>query len=61
MKKLKVQVNKENYDFSRYVNMDRWSSYYYQIEAAMNSKGNDILLIGAEMMEDLPRKLNYKD
>lgn len=31
----KTQVKKEHYDFDKYVNLERWSSYYYQLVNAM--------------------------
>lgn len=43
---MEVQVSKEHYDFNKYVDEKRWNSYYYQINEAINSKGNDILIIG---------------
>ena len=27
----KTQVNKAHYDFDKYVNIERWNSYYYQL------------------------------
>ncbi len=42
----KVQVNKEHYNFSEYVSVDRWNSYYYQLTEAMASGNKRILLIG---------------
>ncbi len=40
------QVNKDHYNFKNYINIDRWSSYYYQILYAMDDNITNILLIG---------------
>lgn len=43
----KTQVKKEHYDFNKYVNIERWNSYYYQLVNAMGGGAiNSILLIG---------------
>lgn len=34
--KYSVQVNKQHYDFTKYVNLQRWNSYYHQIHAVVN-------------------------
>ncbi len=43
---MKKQVNKDHYDFKRYVNLHRWSSYYYQLYYALDEDIKDILLFG---------------
>lgn len=43
---MKVQVNKEHYDFEKYVDIARWNSYYYQINEVLKCDGKDILYIG---------------
>lgn len=41
------QVNKEHYDFNKYVSIERWNSYYYQISEVTKLKDiKTILLIG---------------
>lgn len=46
-----MQVKKEHYDFTHYVKISRWNSYYMQIkesyEHLFNKEGGKILLIGA--------------
>lgn len=52
LKKYSVQVQKKHYDFSNYVSLERWISYYYQIDQInlickeLNKKSLDILEIG---------------
>lgn len=42
-----MQVNKEHYDFFKYVDPQRWASYYFQIyEAVDETTCNSILIIG---------------
>lgn len=43
---MKVQVKNGHYDFSKYVALNRWDSYYYQLENALTPNINSILLIG---------------
>ncbi len=43
---MKVQVEKEHYDFSNYCDIQRWNSYYYQIVETLKCSGNNILIIG---------------
>lgn len=47
MSKEKVQVNKNHYNFEKYVSIERWDSYYYQLLEALKCDGKDILYIGA--------------
>jgi hypothetical protein len=46
MNYLNHQPNKEHYRFSNYVNIERWSSYYYQIKEAQNLQPSSALVIG---------------
>ena len=41
-----IQVNKEHYDFTKYVSLPRWVSYYIQVSEGLKSIGNNILYIG---------------
>ena len=43
---MKTQVNEKHYEFSSYVSLKRWNSYYYQIREMLNTSGKEILLIG---------------
>ena len=43
---MKKQVEHSHYDFNKYINIDRWNSYYYQISEALKTNCNSILLIG---------------
>lgn len=40
------QVDKSAYDFSRYVGLDRWSSYHYQLREVLATKPTSVLEIG---------------
>lgn len=40
------QVCREHYDFSRYVDLKRWSSHWYQIHEIMAQDGESVLEIG---------------
>lgn len=40
------QVDTETYQFERYVGMDRWSSYYYQLREILEQKPESVLEIG---------------
>lgn len=40
------QVDKSAYDFIRYVGLDRWSSYYYQLCAVLRTEPKSVLEIG---------------
>ncbi|MBQ3292949.1 methyltransferase domain-containing protein [Candidatus Saccharibacteria bacterium] len=44
---MKVQVDTTHYNFLKYVDQNRWNSYYQQIFEALNCKGKNILYIGA--------------
>ena len=44
--KKKIQVNKNHYDFSKYVNKERFMSYYYQLKYIYNLNSKNILEIG---------------
>ncbi len=41
-----VQVNHTHYDFLEYENMDRFSSYYFQLKTVIEINPNNILEIG---------------
>ncbi len=41
------QVDKEAYQFERYVGHDRWSSYYYQLREILAQKPESVLEVGA--------------
>jgi len=55
-----VQVTKDHYDFDKYVGLDRWNSYYYQISEVVKCKGKSVLLIGAwdGIVVDVLKRLN---
>jgi ubiquinone/menaquinone biosynthesis C-methylase UbiE len=40
------QVNKEHYDFDKYVDLDRWSSIFFQIKTILKKNPSSILEIG---------------
>ena len=40
------QVDKEAYQFERYVGIDRWSSYYYQLREILGQKPTSVLEAG---------------
>jgi len=46
MKKKIRQVNKEHYNFNKYVNKERFMSYYYQLKCIYDIKPKRILEIG---------------
>lgn len=56
---MKKQVNEGHYDFSNYINLRRWNSYYYQINEIIKTNANSILLIGIGdgIVSDILRKL----
>ena len=56
---MEVQVETSHYDFSNYVNQDRWNSYYQQIFEASKCKGKNILYIGTGdgIVVDVLRKI----
>lgn len=41
------QVDKEAYQFERYVGLDRWSSYYYQLREILAQDPKSVLEVGA--------------
>lgn len=43
---MNIQVEKDHYDFNKYVGKMRWMSYYYQVYETLKIKGKDILVIG---------------
>jgi len=61
---MKTQVNKTHYNFNKYVDKDRWMSYYYQIGLINKLNTKNILEIGAginflkKYFSDI--KINYK-
>ena len=44
---MSVQVPPEHYEFDRYDDLERWSSYWYQIRAAMRTRPTRVLEIGS--------------
>jgi hypothetical protein len=42
-----VQVAVDNYDFSRYVTKDRWSSYWQQIHMVSRASPRSVLIVGS--------------
>ncbi len=42
----KKQVNREAYNFDKYLHLDRWSSYFFQIKEVINLSPVNILEIG---------------
>lgn len=43
---MNIQVNKNHYDFMRYVHINRWCAYYQQINEVVNSGASKVLIIG---------------
>ena len=41
-----TQVNKEHYNFAKYCDLKRWSSYWYQLNEILNLKPETVLEIG---------------
>lgn len=41
-----MQVSKEHYEFSSYVNKERWISYYYQLKEVIETRPRKVLIIG---------------
>ncbi len=46
MKENEKQVSATHYGFDRYINKNRWFSYYSQILEVLNSKAENVLIIG---------------
>ncbi len=44
--KLEKQVNKSAYSFERYVKLDRWSSYFYQLREILFKNPSSVLEVG---------------
>lgn len=42
----KKQVNREAYNFDKYLHLDRWSSYFFQIKEVINLSPDNVLEIG---------------
>src|SRR4029453_1616784 len=42
-----VQVPPEHYSFERYDDLERWSSYWYQVRAALRLRPRTVLEIGS--------------
>lgn len=55
-----IQVTKDHYDFLSYVNMERWCSYYTQVEEIIKSGAQNIMLIGVGdgITIDIAKKIN---
>ncbi len=43
---MKEQVSKNHYNFFQYSHVDRWVSYYYQLESALSLEPKSILEVG---------------
>lgn len=43
---MKTQVKEGHYDFSKYVNLKRWNSYYDQIRETLSFNPKKVLLVG---------------
>lgn len=58
--KAEIQVTKDHYDFFKYVNMERWCSYYTQVEEIVKSGAKKIMLIGVGdgMTIDIAKRIN---
>ena len=41
-----MQVNKEHYDFGKYLNLPRWNSYWHQITETMDLEPQTVLIVG---------------
>ena len=57
-----IQVSKEHYDFFKYVNMNRWCSYYTQIEEIIKNAKKRIMIIGIGdgITIDMTKRINEK-
>lgn len=42
----RAQVQKDAYDFTRYCDLDRWSSYHYQLREILAVRPNSVLEVG---------------
>lgn len=42
----RAQVRKDAYDFTRYCDLDRWSSYHYQLREILATGPNSVLEVG---------------
>jgi ubiquinone/menaquinone biosynthesis C-methylase UbiE len=63
MKKIIKRIDKEHYDFSKYVNKDRFMSYYYQLKFIYEIKPKNILEVGCGnkfLKNILKDHFNYK-
>lgn len=43
---LKIQVNKDHYDFKKYSHLSRWASYYYQLKNVLELEPESVLEVG---------------
>ncbi|MCK4649611.1 class I SAM-dependent methyltransferase [Candidatus Pacearchaeota archaeon] len=62
MKPIK-QVTKEHYDFKKYIDKQRWMSYYYQLKHVYELKPSSVLEIGAGnnfLKKQLSKEITYK-
>ncbi len=41
-----TQVSKDHYSFEKYVQLDRWSSYYYQLQEIYSFRPSSVLEVG---------------
>ena len=46
MNDIQIQVNQSHYDFTKYVSVGRWCSYYHQICETIRLKPQNVLIIG---------------
>lgn len=44
---MEKQVDKKHYEFSLYVDIARWNSYWHQIDEVLKTKCNSMLIVGA--------------
>ena len=60
---MKIQVNKNHYEFKKYVNKERFMSYYYQLKLIYDLNPKSILEVGignSLLKKQLSDKVNYK-